>query len=341
PWELFQDPAANLIMTETKHNFTVRFNYNFIITGRRFGENINQGNYYAGEMDLALLVNLPDRKSLSNHYLELNNVTVNINTHLTGNKSILVLLSDGLSANQSLFSLNFTSIFSLEFISPVAKTWAIDRLLAKINIRERIFILSLVSGPKHIYLEDLSFYEPTIFLLPTQEVISSTSLFLRRVISVYMNVTITGREGIKIIAPYLIVGETCPIIIKYYATQTLHVVVTDNIRMPLVGASVELLYNDKLYGTYISSEKVQPISAGSTDENGVIMLYNIPHGNYTIRIYMNGIFLKESKISPETNINYVSTNYPHFPFWIITFAIITGIILMIGVIFYLINKKMR
>ncbi|UCC20905.1 MAG: hypothetical protein JSV62_06395 [Promethearchaeota archaeon] len=341
-WDLFQtQPVDHLIMTATEEIFTVRFNYNFIIEGRKFGEDITQGNYFADEIDLALLVNLPDRNSLNEHYLELNNVSVNINTHLNVNKSIEVLLSDGFSADQSLFNLNFTSDFTLKFIDPIVKTWTIDRLLANINIRERIYLLSIIDGPKHIYLEDLSFYEPTIFLLPNNELISSTSLFDRRVNVIYMNFTLTGREGIRIIAPYLIANETCPIIIKYYSTQTLHVVVTDNIRMPLVGATAELFYYSELYGTYISIDKVQPIPIGSTNENGVILLKNVPHGNYTMRIYMNGIFLKESLVSPDTNINYIYTDYPHFPFWIIIFAIINGIILIIGLGFYLKYKKMR
>ncbi|MFX1417300.1 MAG: hypothetical protein ACFE9N_00100 [Promethearchaeota archaeon] len=341
-WNLLQtQPLEDLIMNEKEQNFTVRFNYNFIIAGKKFGVDISQGNYFADEIDLALQVNPPDRKSLNGHYLELNNVTVNINTHLTGNKSIIVLLSDGFSADLSLFSLNFTSVFEFKFISPVGKTWAIDRLVAMTNIRQRIFILSLVNGPKHIYIEGLSFYEPTIFLLPKKEVISSTSLFNRRVDSIYLNISITGREGIQIVAPYLITGETCPIIIKYYSAQTLHVVVTDTIRMPLVGASAELLYYDKLYGTYISIDKVQPISVGSTNENGVIMLKQIPHGNYTMRIYMNGILIKESPVSPDTNINYINTDYPHFPFWIIIFATINIIILFVGIVFYLKNKRKR
>ena len=339
-WELFQDPVQNpdLIMTEAEQNFTVRFTYNFILAGRKFGGDINQVNVYADNIDIALIVNLPDRNLLNDHILELNNVTVNINTHLNENKSIEIFLSDAFSADQSLFSLNFTSVFTLKFISPVGKTWAIDRLVALRDIRERIYLLSLINGPKHIYLKDLSFYEPTIFI---EQILSSSSLFERHVGYIYMNTSITGREGIKVLAPYLIAGETCPLIIKYISTQTLIVVITDNIKMPLVGASVEVFYCNKSYGTYISNDKVQPISPGTTNEFGEIILNDVPHGNYTVRIYMNGIIIKESIVNPENNINYIYTNYPHFPLWIIIFAIINGIILIVGVVFYLKIKKMR
>jgi hypothetical protein len=104
---------------------------------------------------------------------------------------------------------------------------------------------------------------------------------------------------------------------------------------------VKVFYYGQEYGTYISKERVQPIAPGSSNEHGEIVLYNVPHGNYTIRVYHSGIFLKETQVSTEININYVNTNYPHFPLWIMIFGIINGIILIFGLIFYFNYKKLR
>ncbi|MFX1348790.1 MAG: hypothetical protein ACFE92_08975 [Promethearchaeota archaeon] len=336
-WRLSQNSKKNLIINEKIQNFTVDFNYNFILNGRQYDQSISESTIFANDIIIALTVNLPDKNSLNDHVLELNNVSVNINDHLI-NKTIKIFLTDDFNANQSLVSLNFTSSYILEFIEPLGETWAIDRLVEGRNTRERIYFASLINGPQHIYLKFVSFYEPTIYF---DQVIKNYSLFERDFAYFYVNVSETGKEGIKISVPYLIAGETCPFIIKYASTQPLRIVVTDNIKMPLVGADLEIYYFGQKYGTFISSDHVQPISPGKSNENGEIKLNDVPNGNYTIRVYYNGIFLKESVVNTKNEINYVYTNYPHFPFWIIIFGSINGLILLFGVIFYLKNKKTR
>ncbi len=340
-WSLSQIIGdEELIIEDEEQNFTTDFNYYFILTGKKYDESIliPDEPIFADNIDIALTINHPDKDLFTNHILELNNETVDIAGHLNPDDTIDVYLADHFSGELSEFSLNFTIPFTFKFIEPVGETWAIDRLVEMNNIRQRIYFASIINGPQHIYFKNLSFYEPTIY---ADQILSNTSLFERDFTYFFLNTTLTGRYGIKVSVPYLIVGETCPFIIKYKPTQTLRVVVLDNIKMPLVGADVKVYYFDQEYGTYVSKDKVQPISPGKTNENGEIVLLHVPAGNYTIRVYYNGLFLKESTCSTYNYRNYISTNYPHFPLWIIIFGVINGIILILGLIFYSKYKKMR
>jgi hypothetical protein len=111
--------------------------------------------------------------------------------------------------------------------------------------------------------------------------------------------------------------------------------------MPLVGAKLKILYFEKSYGTYISNWQIQPISLRNTDENGEVIIDNVPIGNYTVRVYFEGSFIKEAAISTNNDINYIFTTVPHFPLWIIVFGTINGIILLIGLIYFLRYRKLR
>lgn len=337
-WSITQYPKQDLLINNIKQNFTIKFKYGFNLLGKKYGETILENNVEVDNIDVALTMNLPDKNRLDGHSLLLNDISVDIGVRLNIDKSIDILLSDHFLANNSVVLLNFTSQFTFKFVNSVEKTWAIDRLVSMGEIRERIYLPSLIAGPRHIYVMNLSIYEGTIFI---GQVLRSSSQFERDVQYFHLNSSITGREGIEIKFPYLIPGETCPCIIKYISDQTLRVVITDNIKMPLVGARVELFYYGVEYGTYISNDSIQPIPPGNTNEHGEIILYNVPHGNYTIRVYYNRIFLKESIASTVNNINYIYTNYPHFPLWLFVFSLINGVIIFFGVIFYLKNKKIR
>jgi len=341
-WSLTQDTESKLIMNKIQQNFTVEFNYYFSLIGRKFGETIQEQNRVVRNIYIALTVNLPDKDLLNDHVLLVNNNSVNINSHLDVNNSINILLSDLFTPNWSFVSIDFKSKFTLKFIDPVGKTWGIDRLFVLRNNRQRIYFPSLIAGPRHIYLRDVSFYEYTIHLNDkVSKVLDTYSLFKRTVEKFELNASITGIEGIEVKIPYMITGETCPFVINYLTFQSLRVIITDNIKMPLVGASVELYYFGQQYGTYIARDTVQPLLPGTTNENGELILNYVPHGNYSIRVYYNGMFLKESIVSTVNNINYIYTNFPHFPLWLIIFGMINGILLILGVIFYIKSKKIH
>ncbi|MFX1477998.1 MAG: hypothetical protein ACFFCI_07685 [Promethearchaeota archaeon] len=336
-WKINQYRNEPLIMMESQENFSANFYYQFKIVGLRYGlftEILVDVDY----MDVALTINLPDKESLNNLELELNNKTVNVNNHLNPDNSINIRFSDKFITNSSEFFLNFTCSYDLKFKEAVGKSWAVDRLRAKSYIRESIYFPSLVSGPQHIYLKGVKFYEPAANF---DQVLSNKSLFKRQVIYIDANETVTGKKGIYIIIPYLIVGETCPFSIIYKAKQLLKLAITDNIKMPLVGARIEIYYYGLMYGTYVSNKQIYPISPGNTNENGNLIIKNVPRGNYSVQIYYNGNFIQETVVSTDNDMNYIYTTVPHFPLWILIFGIITGIITVIGALFYIKNKKIR
>jgi len=337
-WSITQYPDQELFINSTEQNFSVKFKYGFKLLGKKYGETIIQSNVDVDNIDVALTMNLPDKDELNEHSLMLNDISVDIGIHLNIDKSVDILLSDHFLPNSSVVLLNFTSQFTIKFTNSVGKMWAIDRLASMRDIRERIYIPSLIDGPSHIYVKDLSIYETTILI---DQELSISSQFERDVELFPLNSSITGKEGIEIKLPYLIPGETCPFIIKYKSDQSLRVIITDNIKMPLVGARLEVFYYGVEFGTYMSNDSVQPISPGMTNEYGEIILNNVPYGNYTVRVYYNRIFLKEATVNTVNNINYIYTNYPHFPLWLVIFSAINGIIIFFGIIFYLKNKKNR
>ncbi|KKN00361.1 hypothetical protein LCGC14_1138520 [marine sediment metagenome] len=337
-WRLSQETKPTLNMKENEVNLTIDYNYYFVLNGKKLDDNINTPSVFANDTYFSLTVDLPDKNSLSNHVLELNNESVVITDHLTANKSINIFLADSFSGNQSMFSLNFTTVFTIKFINPVGETWAIDRLFAKRNYRERVYFPSIVSGPKHIILKFLSIYEPTIYY---EQVISATSLFERDVAFFETNTSVTGRQGINITIPYLIKGETCPFMIKYETSQILRIVITDNIKMPITGASIEVYYYGQKFGTYVSTNQSQPIGLTKSNENGEILLRYVPHGNYSIKVFFRGYLIKESDASTYKDVNYIYTNIPHFPLLVLIFGIINVCILIIGVFFYLKYKNKR
>ncbi|MFX1390882.1 MAG: hypothetical protein ACFE9Z_12530 [Promethearchaeota archaeon] len=337
-WEIAQYSNQDLIIENIEQNFTIKFDYYFRVTGLKFGETINDRGELAGNVRVALRLYLPDKDLLDYESLLINNESVDINNHLNLNKSIDIHLSNNFLLNRSWVLMNFTSDFTIRFENPVDKHWAIDRLVAMANIRERIYLPSIVAGPRHIFVRDLSFYDYDIRF---ELILSTSSLFQRDFEFFPLNSSIVGREGIELIIPYIINDETCPSIVKYTATQTLRITIVDNIRMPLIGANVEIFYYGREYGTYISNDKVQPIATSTANENGEIVIRNVPYGNFTMKVYYNGIFIKE-EISKTDKYNfYIYTNYPHIPAWLMIFGGTSGILLFIGIIIYLKNKNLR
>ena len=337
-WNIDQITKPKLTVNEEKESFPVSFNYHFKLWAQKYANQSISTRIGTDNINFALIVNLPDSDFLSNHSLALDEEIVSINAYLTVEDSINIPLSDSFHGNYSLFSLNFTSSFTIKFIDPVERTWTIDRLYASRNKRERIYIPSLISGPKHLLLKFVSIYEPSFYF---DQVVSNSSIFERNVVLLSINSTVTGRHGTYIQIPYLVRGETCPLIIKYETSQVLKIVITNNIGMPLIGAKIKVFYYGHEYGTYISLDKSQPLGLTESNENGEILLSNVPHGNYTIEVYYNGNLIKEADISTYRENNFINTSIPHIPIWILIFGSFNGCILIVGVILYLKYKKNR
>ncbi|MHA2035412.1 MAG: hypothetical protein ACW972_04235 [Promethearchaeota archaeon] len=336
-WSLAQNDDTPLVMTKNEQEITTKFTYQFYLLGFYFLPDL-QSFLPIDYIAAAITIYPPERELLSYQDFIINTIFVDVNDYVNTDKSISIEISDLFKLNRSFISLNFTCTFGLKFEESVGNSWAIDRLLSERNLRERIYFLSITTGPRYIYLKNVSFYDPGIIFDPS---ISASSLFGRAMEFSDLNDTIPGQLGLKIIMPYLILGETCPFSIQYRATQTLNIIVTDNIKMPLVGVKVEILHFGATYGTYISNKTVQPIDPGRTNENGQVLLDDIPRGNYTARVIWQGKIVKDAIVSTDLGVNYVLTNVPHFPLWILIFGMISGIILVVGTLFYLKFKKLR
>ncbi|MHA2391492.1 MAG: hypothetical protein ACXAEX_05955 [Promethearchaeota archaeon] len=334
-WEIAQQNS--LIMNDIEQELTAEFGYIFSIL-LRYHFDLNTV-LPVDFVDVALTANLPDKEKLNDHELIVKSSKVDIAGYLNPDKSISIELSDQFSTNSSLFALNFTSLFTVGFEEPVEKSsWSVDRLVEERNIRERIYFPTVISGPEHLLLRNVKFHEPTINF---EQVISNFSLFERDFRYSIANDTVPGDLGIYYTIPYLYVGETCPSSLRYITIQDLRIVITDSIKMPLIGANVEILYYGTSYGTYMSNDQVQPIPLGRTNENGDLVIEDVPSGNYSVLVFYQNSFIKQVNISTDKEINFIYTDVFHFPLWILIFGTVNGIVVLVGVLFYLKNKKSR
>ncbi len=344
-WELSQSSEEPLTITQQEQNFSPSFYYNFTLTGRKLTGNWTAPSMLADNLVIELIVDPLDKNLFYDHTLEINNQTISDFLELDNKINVTI------SADAKLFSLEFKANFTLRFEDPVDYSWAIDRLIEDRNIRQRIYFPSLIAGPEHIFLRDITLIENTII---SDQIISNSSVFERSVNYYDVIVFVTQetienslvftenavkRKGLKLTVPYLIVGETNPCLLNYYALNDLKIIITDNIRMPLVGYRIELIYFGKKYGTYISNDLIQPMAKMYSDENGEILIENVPNGNYTVKVYDGNTLIAETLINTFSEVTYFQTDVLHFPLWIIIFGGISGILLLIGLVLYFNNKK--
>jgi len=352
-WELSQSSEEILTITQQEQIFTPLFYYNFTLTGLKLTGNLTVPSTLADNLVVELIVDPLDKNLFYDQSLQINEQTI-IDPFELDNK-----INVTISADAKLFSLEFKANFTLRFEDPVDYSWAIDRLIGNRDFRQRIYFPSLIDGPEHIFLRDITLIENTIILDQVQkdnehQAIGNSSLFERPVNCYDVIVFVTQetvenslvftenavkRKGLKLIIPYLIVGETNPCLLNYYALNDLKIIITDNIRMPLVGYRIELIYFGIKYGTYISNDFIQPMAKAYSDENGEILIENVPNGNYTVKVYDGNTLIAETLINTFREVNYFQTDVLHFPLWILIFGGLSGILLLIGLVFYFNNKK--
>ncbi|MFW9773512.1 MAG: hypothetical protein ACFFEO_15285, partial [Candidatus Thorarchaeota archaeon] len=335
-WEIRQQNTI-ILNDDVEQEVTAEFSYQFVAILQELIIDLKTTSPVFW-LDLALTVNLPNKDLLTINQLFITNQRVDVGDYLNPDKSISVGFSDHLATNLSAFSLNFTCPYNLRFEDPIEKTWAIDRLVAGRNLRQRIYFPTLLSGPNHIYLSNVLFNEPTINF---EQIISNSSLFERKFWYTDANDTVSGDLGIYCRIVYLYVGETCPSYLRYYADQDLRIIITDNIKMPLIGANLKILYFGAIYGTFMSNDIIQPAPIGRTNENGELVVRDVPNGNYTLLVYYQNKLIKQVNITTDKVINYIYTDVLHFPLWILIFGTVNGLVILTGIYFYLKNKKMR
>ncbi len=337
-WKLTQYEVDDLLIEEENQVLSPEFKYEFNLIGKKFNGTQNE-IINAKTLEVNLTVNFPDKALLRNHKIKINSENFGSNI-LNPDGS----LSREVLANNTKFLIDFTVNYIVGFVEPVDETWGIDRLVEEKDIRERIYFPTIISGPEHIFIKYVNILEDTIGF---DQVESESSLFGRGISYTEVNVTeleedirnslifnenATKRQGIKITLPFLVKGEICPFTFKYETDRDLRVIITDNIRMPIVGLDVVVYYYGEKYGTYISKEVNQPIGPTITDQNGEILVENVPNGNYTIRIYdpITEELITEAEVSAFTEANYVITPIVHFPLIVLIFSISSLSIFGIG-----------
>ncbi|MHA1296392.1 MAG: hypothetical protein ACTSPH_07275 [Promethearchaeota archaeon] len=346
-WDLNQIKAYDIFIKHGQQDFQATFSYTFNILGYKHNSSSLNEKVPADNAIVNLRVNLPDKELLFDHILEIDNNPAS--NFLNPDKSINCTTS----LNLGYFNLNFTTNFTIKFDKMVTRFWSIDRLVKGNDIRERIYLPSIISGPTHIFVKYLAIHEESITF---DQVLSNSSIFKRKFAYYDANVTIIQEElqnsliftknslkkkGLKIILPYILKGECVPFIIRYKTNKNLRIVVTDNIYMPIMNLRVKLYYYSKSYGTYISKDYVIPMAPAITNEYGEVIIKDVPNGNFTVYIYSGDQLLTKSSVNPFIYTNYIPTDIAHFPIWIIIFGTINGIIAFIGILIHLSNKKRK
>ncbi|MFX1405728.1 MAG: hypothetical protein ACFFC9_08935 [Promethearchaeota archaeon] len=344
-WNILQDTNDDIVIYQQEQEIHPQFSYNFTVNAYEYNKSSAIDTLLAENMDIDLKVTPPDRDQLSNHTLEVNGVI--ISNFLDANNTINVTTNE----IPGIFIMNFTTNYTLKFEDPIDYSWSIDRLIKNNNIRERIYLPTLISGPDHIYLSGIVVYESSITI---GQVISNYSLFNRDVLTFDANLSVVEeysqssliftenairKKGLKIVIPYLIKSETNPFFITYEANNDLLIIVTDRIRMPIINLDLEIYFYDKPYGSYISNDLTEPSAPVSTNFNGEVSFKNLATGNYTIRIYRRNNLIKETVISTFSKTHYIITDAIHFPLVIIIFGSISGIVFLIGLILYLNSRR--
>jgi len=356
PWILSQHEKAIVPINAQEQDFTMKYDYFFIFSGGKYNETIS--NDFSDTLEIVpakeLLVNVTinpfDKNLFENLELRINKEIIPENefnnNYLNADNSITV---EELNASVSWFNLTFTVNFTLKFIDPVGETWSVDRLFSQRDIRERIYLPSIISGPEHIYVKNLKIFENSINI---NQYIDYTTLFNRNPTDPCNNASILDWEsdpvlitdnpeeklGLNVTLPYIIKGETCPFSIKYEASEELKMIILDNIGMPLTGLTVELYYYGKIYGTYISNDYIQPLASLTTDENAEIFLKNVPAGLYTIKIFQFSILQVITTVSTYKE-NHLITSIIHFPSWILIFGLFSISLFILGYRLHQKNKK--
>jgi len=352
-WSVTNTEPTHYI-SETNQTFTQEYSYHV-----SFGENNSQINTLA-----FLKFYLPNHEDIYDViFINYNNQTLSSDYYsLTDN--ILTFSNKTYLNETNYFHLTFKANFTVEMLEVVDGLWSEDRLVERLNIRERDYKITITEGPANLILKNIGINDTGIYydhLIDREE--SGRSALGRSVIIENMNMS-TGQgilapnetevqpeyvdgifflhrvESSKIEPYWLLKNEIDIITIKYIATFDLSIILMDKISTPVEGYSVKLFIGDILYGTSINNFTIMPFPMLSSDKNGQIVFHSVPVANYTIEIYnKNGIYLDNATVTPLEQINNVVTNIPHYPVTILFFTGVSAAFIVIGYIIFKKNSK--
>jgi hypothetical protein len=337
-WRMIQDTVVKApYLTSYSREITGFYNYTFAPgkTGL--------------DLTATYLVNLPDASRLI--FLSMSRYTgttppstgIKITAYTKySNNSILI----NTATNITHYSINFKANFTLSFVNRYWSYWNKDYLYSGRDVRARQYELQCTDGPSSIMISHFKFNESSI---PFEDKISLLSTFERPLTSSNMNyssaarisgTTFTfGTSGSTFY--FLVKGEIDIITIRYHSERQLNIIIVDQVSVPVMNAEIRLFYgsSDILFGTIMSKSQNYPIAAKYTDNQGQIILKDLPSGSYKISIYFNGVFVQNSTVSSSDSLSYIETSIPHFPTWTVVFSSLCAVFIISGLKIIKKNKR--
>jgi len=277
---------------------------------------------------------------------------------------ISILLWTDLSTPTSL-DLRFKANFTVEFLNVVDGFWCEDRLVEGTRIRERDYKLKVTDGPADLLLLYFGFNDTTIYhsdLVENSKIVSA----LNRPVAVQnMNKSdpyadtkpdpgeagygVEYVDGITInilddgiVTYYLFRDDIDIITVRYRTIHNLEFIITDNIKVPKADVRVNVYYGGLLYGAKISNVENLPIAPQVSDSRGLVTIYGVPVGNYTIEIIdANSLPIEIHEVSSlkSAGDNMIVTAYTHFPSTILVFLGISVLFIVSGSVIFKKNKN--
>ncbi|MHA1731398.1 MAG: hypothetical protein ACTSU5_05620 [Promethearchaeota archaeon] len=250
------------------------------------------------------------------------------------------------SESKMQFNVTYLANYTLGFVNATPENiWSADRLVSGFNSRERDYIINASSGPAELLLGNIRFNST----IPHSSVQGYSDAFNRTVSEISINSTTipnyespTGGVLAHFILGYMKTGEVDKVTVQYTADSFLNVLIADAISFPLPNVEVVLYINGLRYGSKVSNEEVRPFPSLTTDSQGQVLFENVPnYQNYTVEVFQNGKSHGMYQVSPVKSLNFVVTEIPHFPIWIIVWASISVAVLCVGVVIYRKSQKTR
>jgi hypothetical protein len=89
----------------------------------------------------------------------------------------------------------------------------------------------------------------------------------------------------------------------------------------------------------MSATQTFQIANKYTDSQGQVVINQVPYGNYTISVYYMNKFVENVTASTTNALNFLVTQIPQFPVWVIIYASISLVFVMSGLKIYKKNSR--
>ncbi|MCF2138574.1 MAG: hypothetical protein K9W44_00795 [Candidatus Lokiarchaeota archaeon] len=349
----YQNPFQYI--TGIKNNVTMPYVYN--VTFGREGWLFN--------VTAKFLITLPDPDDIFAAELKsYSNQVIDELPYTLENNSIKLNIWTFLDQRETL-STEFKANFTVEILESIdgEQFWCEDRLVDGTRNRERDYKLTVSEGPADLMVAMFGINDTSIYFDDLNEDRNDRieSALNREVVIIDMNrsegqpsgTIISGNQtleyvdgismlisGESYLTPYaLFKGEVDIITVKYRATRNLNLIITDNTKTPVAGIKVDIYFASQPFGSKISLYDSLPYPVKTSDNEGRIVIYGVPIGDYTIEILDNsGQHLQNLTASSLIDENLIITNIPHFPLVIIIFGVISAVFIVTGLIIYKKNQ---